>query len=82
MKYVPMNVLKQDLASVIAEAEAGTEIIVTRHNKPVARLTSAGAQHVRQGSGFGKGSLKPAVRGKTAGRYLQILKEDRRTGRQ
>ena len=81
MKNVPINVLKQDLASVIAEAEAGTEIIITRHNKPVARLTSAGVQHVHQGSAFGQGSLKPAVRGKTAGRYMQILKEDRRTGR-
>jgi prevent-host-death family protein len=82
MKNVPINILKKDLASVIAEAEAGTEVVITRHNKPVARLTSASAQHVRQGSRFGQGGLKPAVRGKTAGRYLQVLKEDRRTGRQ
>ena len=82
MKNVPVSVLKRDSASVIAEAEAGAEIIITRHNKPVARLTSAGAEHVRQGARFGQGNLKPAVRGKTAGRYLQILKEDRRTGRQ
>jgi prevent-host-death family protein len=82
MKNVPINVLKQDLASLIAEAESGAEIIITRHNKPVARLTRAGAEHLRQGSCFGKGCLKPAIRGKTAGRYLQILKEDRRTGRQ
>lgn len=82
MKNVPIYVLKQDLASMIAEAEAGTEIIITRHNKPVARLTSASAEHVRQGARFGQGSFKPAVRGKTAGRYLQILREDRRAGRQ
>jgi prevent-host-death family protein len=82
MKNVPINVLKQRLASVIAEAEAGTEIIITRHNKPVARLTSASTEHVREGARFGQGNLKPAVRGRAAGRYLQILKEDRRTGGQ
>ena len=82
MKNVPIKVLRQDLATFIAEAEAGTEIIVTRHNKPVARLTRISAPSVHQGVRFGQGSLQPVVRGKTAGRYLQILKEDRRTGRQ
>lgn len=82
MKKVPINVLKQDLASVIAEAEAGTEIIITRHNKPVARLSRVLGEHVHQGSRFGQSGLKPAVRAKTAGRYLQILEEDRRSGRQ
>ena len=75
-----MHVLKQELGSVIAEAEAGTEVLITRHNKPVARLTRAGAEHLHRGSLFGKGRLKPAVRRKTAGRYLQLLTEDRRTG--
>jgi len=78
MKMVSMHVLKQELASIIAETAAGTDVLVTRHNKPVARLTRPETEHPRRGSRFGKASLKPAVRRSTAGRYLQFLKEDRR----
>ena len=72
--------LKQELASIIAEAEAGTDVLITRHNKPVARLTRPGTEHLHRGSRFGKASLTPAVRERTAGRYLQFLSEDRRAG--
>ncbi len=74
--------LKQQLASVIAEAETGTEILITRHNKPVARLTGPGSHHLNQGAQFGKANLKPAVRGKTEGRYLEFLQDDRHSGRE
>jgi antitoxin (DNA-binding transcriptional repressor) of toxin-antitoxin stability system len=77
MKLVPMYGLKKDLASIIAEAEAGNEVIITRHNKPVARLSRPGTEHLHAGSRFGKAKLKPALKKKTAGRYLQILEEDR-----
>ena len=79
MKTVSMYTLKQELASIIAETESGTDILVTRHNKPVARLTRFGAEHLHRGARFGKASLKPAVRRKTSGKYLQFLREDRRT---
>jgi antitoxin (DNA-binding transcriptional repressor) of toxin-antitoxin stability system len=82
MKSVPMYGLKQDLASIVAEAEAGHDVLITRHNKPVARLTKPGTEHLHIGSQFGKARLKPAVRGKTAGQYLRILEEDRGTNRQ
>lgn len=79
MKYVPINELKQDLASIIAETESGNDVVITRHNKPVARLSRADDEHLRKGAHFGKAKLKPAVKGKTTGRYLQILEEDRGT---
>lgn len=72
--------LKRELAAVIAEAEAGREIILTRHNKPVARLTRPAMEPLHQGARFGKASLKPAVRAKTKGQYLKFLQEDRRAG--
>ena len=81
MKSVPMHGLKQELASIVAEAEAGTEVLITKHNKPVARLTRPGTEHLHEGSKFGKGRIKPAVKGKTAGRYLQMLEDDRGTNR-
>ena len=82
MKKVSMYSLKQGLASMVGEAEAGREVLITRHNKPVARLTQPGTQHLQRGALFGKADLKPAVRRKTAGRYLQFLEEDRRMARE
>lgn len=82
MKTVSMYGLKQGLAAVIAETEAGTEVLITRHNKPVARLSRPGAEHIHCGARFGKANLKPAVRRRTAGRYLEFLEEDRRAGRE
>jgi antitoxin (DNA-binding transcriptional repressor) of toxin-antitoxin stability system len=81
MKSVPIYELKQELASIIAEAEAGNQVLITKHNKPVALLTRPGTEHLHAGSKFGKAKLKPAVKGKTAGRYLQLLEEDRGTDR-
>jgi len=82
MKTVSMYGLKQELASIIAETEAGTDVLITRHNKPVARLTRPETEHLHRGSRFGKANLTPAVSEKTAGRYLKILSEDRHTGRE
>jgi antitoxin (DNA-binding transcriptional repressor) of toxin-antitoxin stability system len=79
MKSVPMYGLKQGLASIVAEAEAGNDVLITKHNKPIARLTRPDSEHLHRGSQFGKTRLKPVVKGKTAGRYLQMLEEDRGT---
>jgi len=72
--------LKKDLASVIAEAEGGTDVLITRHNKPVALITRPAAEHLHRGARFGNADLIPAIRAKTAGRYLEFLTRDRRSG--
>ncbi len=77
MKKVSMHQLKQELASVIAEDESGREVVITRHNRPVARLIRAETQHLHRGSQFGKAKLQPALHGATRGRYLAFLQEDR-----
>jgi len=81
MKKVSIYSLKQELSSLVAEAESGVEVLITRHNKPVARLTSAGTKHLHRGSRFGDADLRPAMRAKTGGRYLEVLDEDRRRAR-
>ncbi len=81
MKKVSLDGLREELAFVIAEAEAGAEFLITRHSKPVAHLTGSGSHHLNKGALFGKANLKPAVRGKTAGRYLELFQEDRHSGR-
>lgn len=77
MRKVSLYELKRDLSGLIREAEAGETIVITRHDHPVATLGSAELEHVRIGSRFGKGTLKPLLHAATAGRYLETLNEDR-----
>ncbi len=77
MKQVSIQGLKANLSAVVAEAEAGATIIVTRHNTPVARLSPARAEFVHRGRNAGTARLSPAVRRNTKGRFLDVLLEDR-----
>jgi prevent-host-death family protein len=77
MSQISIQDLKANLSRAVAEAEAGDTIIITRHNEPVAALTSVRVPHVHQGSRVGKGQLRPAVRRGTGGRSLEVLLEDR-----
>jgi prevent-host-death family protein len=77
MKRISVQDLKASLSAVISEAELGRSIIITRHNQPVAQLIPAQPQHVHRGAKVGQGSIKPALRHGSRGRYLTILLEDR-----
>lgn len=39
IKSVSIRTVQHQLAAVIAEVEKGAEIVITRHNRPVARLS-------------------------------------------
>lgn len=39
MKHVTVYQAKAHLSALLAEVEAGEEVLVTRHGKPVARIT-------------------------------------------
>jgi antitoxin (DNA-binding transcriptional repressor) of toxin-antitoxin stability system len=77
MKRISMNELKQDLSLYIGEAAEGADIVITKLNKPIAKLSRPGTERLHQGTRFGNASLKPAIKGKTAGRYLEIFQDDR-----
>jgi prevent-host-death family protein len=77
MKRVSVKDLKANLSAVIAEAESGNSIVVTRHNGPVAVLGPARPQGVHGGHVVGRTRLRPALRGGTKGRALAVLIEDR-----
>lgn len=78
MKKVSIQALKAQLSSVVAEAEAGSTILITRHNDPVARLGPARSTLVHRGARVGAGRLTPARKGRaTRGRYLEALQQDR-----
>lgn len=81
VKSVPIQDLKQRLSAVVSEAEAGEKILVTRHGRPVALLTSAAELHLTVGARFGRAALAPLLsRRATKGRYLALLEEDRGDG--
>jgi len=83
VKTVSIDELKRHLSSMIDLAAAGTRILITKHRRPVATLTPAGADHLHTGSKFGRGALKPLLRAPTQGKYLEVLEDDRRPrGRQ
>ena len=75
MKKVSIQDLKANLSAVVAEAEEGRTIVVTRHNEPVAQLGPARAGNLHRGAG--RSRLTPAVTRGTKGRYLKVLAEDR-----
>ena len=71
--------LKSQLSAVVAEAESGGIVEITRHNRPVAVLVAAGSQHVHRGARVGAGRITPALKRGSKGRYLALLQEDRAT---
>ena len=77
MKKVSIQDLKGQLSSAVAEAEAGSVVIITRHNQPVAQLGPTSQPLVHQGARVGTGRLEPALKKGTRGRYLAVLLDDR-----
>jgi len=78
MKTVPLHELKQNLSSLVREAEEGETIIVTRHNRPVVQLgPTVCHHHLHVGSRVGKPLPKPLRLRATKGKFLAVLQEDR-----
>lgn len=59
MKTVPIQELKRNLAALVDAAAGGEQILITRHNRPVAMLTPAVHEAVRTGTRFGEASIRP-----------------------
>jgi prevent-host-death family protein len=77
MKQVSIQALKANLSAMVADAESGDTIIITRHNAPVAQLSPARPQAVHRGKNAGRTRLSPAAKRGTNGRYLDALLQDR-----
>lgn len=45
MKRASIRTIQHQLAAVISEVEQGNEIVITKHNRPVARLSPMTASH-------------------------------------
>jgi len=77
MTRVSIQDLKGRLSAVVAEAEAGQTVLITRHNDPVAQLGPTGSAHIHRGERVGVGRLEPVLTRATKGRYLAALRDDR-----
>ena len=78
MKRISIQDLKAGLSSAIADAEAGRTILVTRHNRAVARLSPLTPMQLHgDARRVDAPPLTPLLRRATKGRYLQVLLEDR-----
>lgn len=77
MKRVSIKDLKAHLSSIVAAAESGETVIITRHNTAVAHVGPATASHTHRGHRVGAGRIAPAIKKRTKGRYLALLLEDR-----
>lgn len=80
MKEISIQDLKSKLSAAIAAAESGHIIVITRHNRPVARLAPADVPHVHVGKNLRSSHLKPLLKQASRGRYLSVLLDDRRGG--
>ncbi len=77
MKEVSIKDLKRHLSAILHEAASGADVLILKHNRPLARLTGVGTGHLRVGARFGRGALRPLFRNATGGRYLAVLLDDR-----
>lgn len=57
MKAVNIHEAKTSLSALIAAAEAGEEVIISRANKPVVRLVPVQAKPARRVFGLHKGNV-------------------------
>ncbi len=79
MKRISIQDLKSGLSAAIAEAEGGRTVLVTRHNRVVARLSPATPWKNADGGVPLREPLVPLLRRATRGRYLRVLMDDRKS---
>ena len=77
MTQISIQDLKKNLSAIMAKAEGGEKILVTRHSKPVVALSSISLDHVLSGPLVGKLKMRPILRGGLGGKALEVLREDR-----
>jgi prevent-host-death family protein len=76
MKQISIKDLKARLSAAVAEAESGETIVITRHNRAVAKLCPSDS-HVHYPKSDDRPALKPAIKHGKKIPYLEVLLEDR-----
>ena len=82
MISVSIEGLKKNLAAVLKRAVRGEVIQITRHNRPVALLVGEDRVNVHYGARSASATLTPLLHRASAGRYLEVLDQDRDESRE
>ena len=77
MKCVPLKILKQNFSEYAEIAASGTEVQVTKYNKPFIYLIGARPSSLHVGAQVGVAKLKSISKKINHGEHLKVLKEDR-----
>lgn len=78
MKKVPVNQVREHLAKYLAEAERGEEVIITRHNKPVAKLVNYEEPKKRKFPNMEEFRKKIKVKGKPMSEFVIDMRKEER----
>jgi prevent-host-death family protein len=76
MKRVSVQSLKAELSALVAAAEVGETVVITRHGRPVARLGPADPPYVHRGRLVGE-PWPPAIATGLGAVLREALLEDR-----
>ena len=68
MKLISIQDLKARLSAMVAAAESGDTIIITRHSARVAQLSPTRTESVHRGKNVGSSRLRAALKRGTKGR--------------
>lgn len=74
---IPLKELKENLSHWTEEASKGSQILVTKYNRPYIMLLPGGGGSLYHGSRVGKASLTSELDQASKGRYLDYLLHDR-----
>ena len=77
MIKVPLNDLKSNLAHWIGLANKGNQLLITKHNQPIAYLVPCQEPGVHTGTKALEQSLTPLFSEAKGARWLKFLSEDR-----
>ena len=78
MKKVPVNQVREQMAKYLAEAERGEEIIITKHNKPIAKLVNYTESEKPKFPDMTEFRKKIKVKGKPMSEFvIQMRREDK-----
>ena len=81
MVAVSIQDLKSRLSAWIARVRDGESVLITSHNRPVARLEPVDRSDVHAGARVGHADLARGPGPTTRGRYRAVLSDDRSVDR-
>lgn len=78
MKKIAVNQVREQLSKYLAEAERGEDIVITKHNKPIAKLVHYEEPTKPQFPDMTEFRKKFKVRGKPMSEYVIEMRREER----